>query len=106
MFPLELSVTHDVKERDLTINEADLEVIDESGDDVIDIIENAQDYEPNDFDNIEGEDIIVGIRSDDESTPVGSSLESDSISNGPLDTRTRRRAEARHPLDDEFLFCE
>ena len=104
LIPLELSVTHDVKERDLIVNETDLEVIDESGDDGINIMENAQDYEPNDLDNIGGEALTSDVRSDDEFTPVGSSLELDPIGDIPLESRSRRCAVARRPLDDDFIF--
>ena len=54
LFPLELSVTHDMKERDLVVKESDLNVMDESANDM-DIMEIAQDYEPNDLDDIGGE---------------------------------------------------
>ena len=58
-------------------------MIDESGDDGINIMENAHDYEPNDLDDMGGETLTSDIRSDDEFTPVGSSLESDPIGDVP-----------------------
>ena len=106
MFPLELSVAHDVKERDLVVNDSDLDVIDESANDDIDIMDDAQDYEPNDLDGIGGEALTSDVRSDDEFTPVSSSLVSDPIGDVPLESRSRRRAVPRRPLDDDFIYYE
>ena len=107
MFLLELSVTHDVKERDLIVNDSDLDVIDKSAnDDDIDIMEDAQNYEPNDLDDIRGEALTSDVRSDDEFTLVSSSLTSDPISDVPLESRSRRRVVSRRALDDDFIFYE
>ena len=102
LFPLELSVTHDVKERDLVVTESDLNVMDESANDM-DIMEIAQDYEPNDLDDIGGEALNSDVRSDDQFIPVSSSLVSDPIGDVHLEPRSRHCAVPWHPLDDDFI---
>ena len=107
LFPLELSVTHDVKERDLIVNDSDLDVIDKSAnDDDIDIMKDTQNYEPNDLNNIGGEALTSNVRSDDEFTPVSSSSASDPIGDVPLESRSRRCMVSLRPLDDDLIFYE
>ena len=104
LFPLELSITHDVKERELIVNDSDTDVIDESLNDDIDVMEDARDYEPINLNDMEGETFTSEVRSDDGFTPVSSSLASDTISDVPLESRSRRRVVSRRPLDNEFIF--
>ena len=106
LFPLELSITHDVKERELIVNDSDTDVIDESLNDDIDVMEDARDYEPINLNDMEGETFTSEVRSDDGFTPVSSLLASDTISDVPLESRSRRRVVSRRPLDDDFIFYE
>ena len=105
LFPLELLVTHDMKERDLVVEESDLNVIDEFTNDM-DIMEVAQDYEPNDLDDIREEALNSDVRSDDQFISVSSSLVMDPIGDVHLESRSWRRAVPRRPLDDEFIYYE
>ena len=111
LYPLELSLTHNVDETELSVDD-NVEVVDESGDSLHDSpdidLESLDNMEINALNDIShSRENIDQDMSDDEFTAISESLDIEPSSNEPNFKRPRRRAIARgRPLDNDFIYYE